>query len=111
MDKLLRVVLLQLLLLAGLATSDAQLLAAPMQPHTVSDSSVHCLDCPATNAESVIDCCIQPHQGCSSCVSIQQGAVTLTFSANHLNFPELHKQPSQPFHAPIKPPPRSVLTS
>lgn len=111
MGKLLRVVLLQLLLVAGLATAGGQLLATPTAPHVFTDSNIHCLDCPAPAGDSFTDCCIQVHQGCSSCASIHQSNLTLAITTSHELFPELQHQASGPVYAPLKPPPRFVLAA
>lgn len=105
MGYILRVMLLQLLLV-----TNAGLLPADTAPaHDSITAASHCLDCPAPAEELAVDCCIQVHQGCSSCASIHQSNLTLVISVSYDSFPELHKQASGPVYAPVKPPPRVLL--
>ncbi|TDQ38625.1 hypothetical protein [Thiopseudomonas denitrificans] len=111
MGYILRVMLLQLLLVTGLV-ANAGLLPADTAPvHDSITVASHCLDCPAPAEELAVDCCIQVHQGCSSCASIHQSNLTLAISTGYNLFPELQHQPSGPVYAPLKPPPRSVLAA
>lgn len=109
MGRMLRVIVLQLLLVTGLVTNAGLLLANAAPSHDSITVTSHCLDCPASTEELAVDCCIQVHQGCSSCASIHQSALTVHISIRHDSFPELHTQASGPVYAPLKPPPRTVL--
>lgn len=111
MGYILRVILLQLLLVTGLVVNAGLLPADTAPSHNSLTAASHCLDCPAPAEELAVDCCIQVHQGCSSCASIHQSALTMHISANQDSFPELHKQTSGPVYAPLKPPPRTVLSA
>lgn len=110
MGKLLRIVLLQLLLVAGLATAGGQLLATPTAPHVFTDSNIHCLDCPAPAGDSFMDCCIQVHQGCSSCASIHPSLLIASIPPVRTGFDEPHSRLAVPVYTPPKPPPRTVLS-
>lgn len=109
MGRILRVILLQLLLVAGLVSTGGPLLAVTAQAHESTAPLSHCLDCPAPTEEFAVDCCLQVHQGCSSCASIHQDTLTVHISTSHDSFPELHRQVSGQVYAPLKPPPRTVL--
>ena len=111
MGYILRVMLLQLLLVTGLVANAGLLPADTAPAHDSITVASHCLDCPAPAEELAVDCCIQVHQGCSSCASIHQSALTVHISTGHDSFPELHKQASGPVYAPLKPPPRFVLAA
>lgn len=111
MGRILRVILLQLLLVTGLVSTAGPLLASTAQAHESTTPLSHCLDCPAPAEELAVDCCLQVHQGCSSCASIHQSMLTVAIAGGRAGFPELHGRPSGPAYAPLKPPPRFVLTA
>lgn len=109
MARQLRVILLQLLLIAGFSASGSPLLAATALSPANDTASLPCLDCPPPDDQHTANCCIQTHQGCSSCSAVDHGLVSTAGPVRQTGFAEPPAYQSGLVYAPLKPPPRTYL--